>query len=203
MYSIAEAAEVLGLQKPQLARWVARGRIPSAVRVEGPRGAVWRLPIETVNAVARQMHRSEQATPSEPMTNLAREAAPVRTAADVPPPIPAEIPAEIPAVPKAPLPPVAKHDPQIRWSRVEAIIARERDHWQRLSEMQADTIASLRNELETVHDELGHLRERFADFDEGAAENALLGRNTLPMQRATPDEMGDLVQLAFPRLEMP
>ena len=173
MYSIAEAARVLNIAAPQLARWVARGRIPAAVLVDGPTGKVWRLPKETVDAVARQLHRSQRATPIVNKSVPSPEPAPQQQAA------------------------IKRHDPQIRWQQVEKIVAREREHWQRLSELQADTIAGLRNQLEDLQGELQHLRERLAETEEGKVDDGLLGRSTLPMGR------GELVEMAFPQLEMP
>lgn len=172
MYTISEAAEVLRIAPAQLARWVGRGRIPTAVLVDGPSGKVWRLPRETVDTVAKQLRRAEQATPIASKAVPTTESKPAKT-------------------------PEKRHNPPVRWAQVEKIVQRERAHWQRLSELQADTISSLRHQLEDAQNELEHLRERIAENEEGKLEDEILGRNTLPLGRT------ELVEMSFPQLEMP
>lgn len=169
MYTIVEAARVLSVDAGQLARWVALGRIPDAVMVDADNGPVWRIPRETVDRVAHQLSRSQAATP------IATKAVPTA------PPQPA---------------PVKRAQPMVTWDRVETIVARERAHWQRLAELQADTISGLRTEIEQTKTDLRHLRERLAEFEEGRELDGFLGRATLPMMRQA------LTPLSFPELEM-
>lgn len=174
MYSIAEAATVLKVPSGQLARWVARGRIPSAVMEEGPDGKVWRLPRETVDAVGRQVHRAEQLTPV-----LAQQAVPESTGR------PTSARASSPAM------------TQVKWREVEQIVARERAHWQRLSELHKDTISSLRNQLEEAQQELRLLRDQWAALGDAPPNDGVAGRSTLPMGRK------GLLEMSFPQLKVP
>jgi len=170
MYTIVEAAKVLSVEVGQFARWVALGRIPDAVQVQTPTGPVWRVPRATIDAVARQIARSRRPTPGGTAAARAEPAKQPREARRI--------------------------EPAVPWAQVERLVARERTHWQRLSELQSDTIAGLRQELEDAHRDLRHLRERLADHEQGRDADAFIGRTTLPLQREA------LTPIAFPELDM-
>jgi DNA-binding transcriptional MerR regulator len=145
MYSLRQTADLLDIHPRTLRRWIATGSVREAVQVVTKHGPAWRIPEE---ALAHLKHRANYAAGPEP------------------PPIP-EHATEAEGVP---LPEAAQiADPVLPWSQVQRMLETERSHWQRLSDLQAETMAGMRHALNAQIREVERLRRQLEDTDKRAA----------------------------------
>ncbi len=145
MYSLRQTADLLDIHPRTLRRWIADGSVREAVQVVTKHGPAWRIPEE---ALAHLKHRANYAAGPEP------------------PPIP-----EGPEQAEVGEPPTQAQlaDPMLPWSQVQRMLETERSHWQRLSDLQAETMAGMRHALNAQIREVERLRRRLEGTDTHAA----------------------------------
>ena len=196
MYSIRQAADLLGVQPKLLRRCVAEGQLPGATAVEGKHGAPsWRLPEEALQAW-RQRESAMVAGQSE---NRSQAAAPrPRTEAEILAPF-------MQVSPQFQEPPMRDH--LMPMSVVVELLRGEADQRrsaQRIAEEQAATIAVMRQGLEAEREEVLRLRRELNDTRQALqeAQRGLLrvARKQLPpvdQERETqPLDMQTLMRIA-------
>ena len=145
MYSLRQTADLLDIHPRTLRRWIATGSVREAVQVITKHGPAWRIPEE---ALAHLKHRANYAAGPEPA------------------PIP-EHPAEVEL--EQVYEPAAVADPSLPWSQVQRMLETERSHWQRLSDLQAETMAGMRHALNAQIREVERLRRQIEGADTRAA----------------------------------
>ena len=196
MYSIRQAADLLGVQPKLLRRCVAEGQLPGATAVEGKHGAPsWRLPEEALQA----WRQRESAMAAEQSENRSQAAAPrPRTEAEILAPF-MQVSPQVQELPM--------RDHLMPMSVVVELLRGEADQRrsaQRIAEEQAATIAVMRQGLETEREEVLRLRRELHDTRQALqeAQRGLLrvARKQLPpvdQERETqPLDMQTLMRIA-------
>lgn len=165
MYTIRQAADLLGMQPKVLRRCVAEGQLPGATATQGKHGgATWRIPPEAIEAWRQREALKSAQLPEPPQPRLASR---LRTEAEI-------LATYSKAAPPTPL---AQHAPQaLQSAQVEHLVpmgvvvdllhseAENRRSAQRIVEEQAATIAILRQAMEAERDEVLRLRFELADL---------------------------------------
>jgi excisionase family DNA binding protein len=182
MYSIKQAAELLGIPARVVRRLVQDGLLPGVTMMEGKHGRpVWRLAETSVQAL-RQLAFHGPAAPSGGAAG-ASAPAPWHTSAASPAWDPQEASlaaksavASPVAAPRAtPVPtagPTAAQDAPLPWPAVQLLLAAERDRAQTLAQTvdhYAATIVMLRQTLEQERDEVVRLRHELTVLRDAVA----------------------------------
>lgn len=159
MYSIRQAADLLGVQPKLLRRCVAEGQFPGATAVEGKHGAPsWRIPEEAL----QQWRAREPSAPGPAPRDSATPRSEPRDRAMAAPRQRSEAEILAPFLqPPAPVEHAAPRDHLMPMSVVVELLRAEADQRrsaQRIAEEQAATIAVLRQGLETEREEVLRLR---------------------------------------------
>lgn len=180
MYSIREAADLLGVQPRTLRRCLLEGKVPGAVQVEGKHGPTWRIPTESLSALRKRAGQQVQQGSSE-----------------------AEIVARHLGPPSEPVPALghgAQGGPQapssvVPWATLQDLLRAEHartEAAQRLAESHASTVAMLRQALEQERDEVLRLRcevlELRQQLDEARGGRPVLRRRGPRLLQAVDDD---------------
>lgn len=150
MYSIRQAAELLGVQPKVLRRCAAEGQLPGATAAPGKHGSpTWRIPAEALDA-----WRAREADKADTLAELQTPLVAPRLRSE------AEILATYSKSP-LPLPLPTQRDHLVPMGVVVELLQSEAEHRraaQRIAEEQAATIAVLRQAMEAERDEVLRLR---------------------------------------------
>lgn len=181
MYSIKQAAELLGIPARVVRRLVQDGLLPGVTMMEGKHGRpVWRLAETSVQAL-RQLAFHGPAAPTGGLVGTAP--APWHTSAATPAWDPHEATqaarnaavspeAGARATPAPATEPVATQEAPLPWPAVQLLLAAERDRAQTLAqtvEHYAATIVMLRQTLEQERDEVVRLRHELTVLRDAVA----------------------------------
>ena len=210
MYTIRQAAELVGVQPKLVRRFAGEGKLPGAVRSEGKHGGeAWRLPPDTLEALRTLVHREAEPTEVSAPTAVALRISQVVAAAPVAPVEPPALPddavkllpptmseAEVVARHLSPVaavlnggcPPAsagvaAKNEHLVPMSVVVELLRAEADQRrqaQRMADDQGATVALLRQTMEQDRDEILRLR---TDLLEMRQELQEAQRGLLRLQR--------------------
>lgn len=165
MYTLREAADLLGVRPRQLRKWVDAGHFPGAVAPAESSG-VWSIPHLAVTAFLRDSARRTQVEPSSlaPRTES--------TVTEVVAPTAISISAQT----------------QVPWHVVQHLLLTEhaqRQAWQDLSMQHSQSMDVLRATLECERLEIGRLRDEIQDLRNALqdARTEIAKRNqTIPLQ---------------------
>ncbi len=150
MYTMRQAADLLGVQPKLLRRCAAEGQLPGATSVQGKHGsATWRIPAE-----ALEQWRSRELAKAEAKLELQTPLVAPRLRSE------AEILATY-SKSSAPVAQLAQRDHLVPMGVVVELLHAEAEHRraaQRIAEEQAATIAVLRQAMEAERDEVLRLR---------------------------------------------
>lgn len=160
MYSIRQAADLLGVQPKLLRRCVAEGHLPGATAVEGKHGApTWRLSDE-----ALQAFRQREAAQAALQPAAAPPPARLRSEAEILAPFLQAGPVAAEAAPRDHLMPMSVVVELLRGE------AEQRRSAQRIAEEQAATIALLRQGLDAEREEVLRLRRELHETRQALQE---------------------------------
>ncbi|MBM4342622.1 MAG: helix-turn-helix domain-containing protein [Deltaproteobacteria bacterium] len=197
MYSIRQAADLIGVQPKVIRRLLGEGRLPGAVRVEAKHGGhTWRISpeaLETLRGFSRddgeQLVEVQAPTAVSPPAACAAHGQPVQPAA-----VPSGLTeAEIVARHLAPAAAVLNggsaqtpKDHLVPMSVVVELLRSEADQRrqaQRMAEDQANTVALLRQSIEIDRDEILRLRAEITEIRQELqqAQRGLLRLQSKPM----------------------